>query len=73
MNSIFRPRPVSLVAAAVAFAIGGIATAQDKPPDSTDQESDRASALTEVIVTGTRRTDRTAAESSAPIDIISGT
>ena len=68
MNSIFRPRPVSLVAAAVALAIGGVATAQDK----TEGESARPSALTEVIVTGTRRTDRTAAESSAPIDILSG-
>src|SRR5258707_992033 len=31
-----------------------------------------ASELTEVIVTGTRRLDRTVAESSAPIDVISG-
>ena len=72
MNSILRPRPVSLVAAAVAFAIGGVATAQEKTASSTDSESVRATALTEVIVTGTRRTDRTVAESSAPIDVLSG-
>ncbi len=35
--------------------------------------SEAATELGEVIVTGTRRTDRTAAESSAPIDILSGT
>ena len=34
--------------------------------------SEAATELGEVIVTGTRRTDRTAAESSAPIDILSG-
>jgi iron complex outermembrane recepter protein len=34
--------------------------------------SEAASELGEVIVTGTRRTDRTAAESSAPIDILTG-
>ena len=34
--------------------------------------SEAATELAEVIVTGTRRTDRTAAESSAPIDILSG-
>src|ERR1700676_278133 len=31
-----------------------------------------ASELAEVIVTGTRRQDRTVAESSAPIDVLSG-
>jgi iron complex outermembrane receptor protein len=34
--------------------------------------SEAVNELSEVIVTGTRRTDRTAAESSAPIDILSG-
>lgn len=72
MNTILRPRPVSLVAAAVAFAIGGMAAAQEKTASSTDSESVRASALGEVIVTGTRRADRTVAESSAPIDVLSG-
>lgn len=72
MKSILQPRPVSLVAAAVAFAIGGIASAQERPASAAGSESDRPSALSEVIVTGTRRTDRTVAESSAPIDVLSG-
>ena len=66
MNSIFQRRPVSLVAAAVALAIGGTATAQDKTANPT--ATDRPSSLSEVIVTGTRRTDRTVTESAAPID-----
>src|SRR3979490_2929666 len=42
---------------------------------STNADTGAASAneLQEVIVTGTRRLDRTVAESSAPIDVISGT
>ena len=72
MKSILQPRPASLVAAAVAFAISSMATAQERTTSSTGSESDRPSALSEVIVTGTRRTDRTVAESSAPIDVLSG-
>jgi iron complex outermembrane receptor protein len=72
MKSIPQPRPLSSVAAAVALAIGGTATAQENPASSTGSESARPSALTEVIVTGTRRTDRTVTESSAPIDVLSG-
>src|SRR5919108_3242093 len=72
MNSTLQRRPVSLVAAAVAFAIAGMANAQERTPSSTDPESERPSKLTEVIVTGTRRADRTVAESSAPIDVLSG-
>ena len=71
MNKIFKLRPVSLMAAAVTFAIANTASAQDK--SAGESESARSTALTEVIVTGTRRTDRTAAESAAPIDVISGT
>jgi iron complex outermembrane recepter protein len=72
MKSIIQPRPISLVAAAVALAIGGMATAQERTTSSTGSESERPNALGEVIVTGTRRTDRTVAESSAPIDVLSG-
>ena len=72
MNSILRPRPVSLVAAAVALAIGGVAVAQEKTDSPADSKSVGAAALTEVIVTGTRRVGRTVAESSAPIDVLSG-
>ncbi len=72
MNIILRPRPVSLVAAAVALAIGGVAVAQEKTDSPADSKSAGAAALTEVIVTGTRRVGRTVAESSAPIDVLSG-
>ncbi len=59
------------VGAALALAgaiYGGTAKAAAANPAS----SEAATELSEVIVTGTRRTDRTAAESSAPIDILSG-
>ncbi|MGH8243876.1 MAG: TonB-dependent receptor plug domain-containing protein [Steroidobacteraceae bacterium] len=72
MNGILRPRPTTLVAAAVAFALGGMAHGQEQTATSTGGESDRPSAVSEVIVTGTRRTDRTVTESSAPIDVLSG-
>ena len=72
MKSLVRPRPASLVAAAVALAIGGMANAQEETTSSTDDKLER-SALDEVIVTGTRRSDRTVAESSAPIDVLRGT
>jgi len=46
-------------------AVAGSAYSQDQRPASSD-------ALEEVVVTGTRRTDTTVAESPSPIDIISG-
>ena len=58
MNSIIRPRPVSLVAAAVALAISGAAAAQ--------------TALIEVVVTGTRKEGVSPTESLSPVDVISG-
>jgi iron complex outermembrane receptor protein len=72
MYKTSQARPVSLVAAAVALAIGGMANAQERTATATGDEVDRPGSLGEVIVTGTRRTDRTVAESSAPIDVISG-
>jgi iron complex outermembrane recepter protein len=72
MKSILQPRPMSLLAAAMALAIGAVATAQEKTAIPAAGESARTSRLDEVIVTGTRRTDRTVAESSAPIDVLSG-
>jgi iron complex outermembrane recepter protein len=47
------------------------ASAQSTPAAAGNAAS--ASELSELIVTGTRRLDRTVAESSAPIDVISGT
>jgi iron complex outermembrane recepter protein len=72
MNSILRQRPASLVAAAVALAISSVAVAQEKTAIPADSKSVGAAALTEVIVTGTRRVGRTVEESSAPIDVLSG-
>jgi iron complex outermembrane receptor protein len=48
---------------------GNAAVAQTKPADQAETQT---SEMQEVIITGTRRTDRTVAESSAPIDVISG-
>jgi iron complex outermembrane recepter protein len=43
--------------------------AQTKPAEQAENETPETQ---EVIITGTRRTDRTVAESSAPIDVIAG-
>jgi len=58
MNSILRPRPVSLVAAAVALVLGEVAIAQVP--------------LVEVVVTGTRREGVSPTESFSPVDVIDG-
>ena len=53
------------------LALGsGAVVAQTKPAEQA--ETPATSEMQEVIITGTRRTDRTVAESSAPIDVISG-
>ena len=58
MSSILRSRPVSLVAAAVALAISGVAVAQVD--------------LAEVVVTGTRREGVSPTDSFSPLDVING-
>jgi iron complex outermembrane recepter protein len=58
MNRIIRPRPLSLVAAAVALVLGDAALAQSE--------------LSEVVVTGTRREGVSPTESLSPIDVIDG-
>ena len=58
------------VAATAFTAAAGMATAQEKPAGS---PSSAAAPSEEVIITGTRRVDRTVTESSAPIDVITGT
>lgn len=64
-------RQVSLLAmAASASALGGgTASAQTAPSDSAQS----AQSHTDIVVTGTRRSDLRAAESPTPIDIISST
>jgi len=49
-----------------------LAVAQQKPADTTGSSAAPTSEMSEIIITGTRRLDRTVAESSAPIDVLSG-
>jgi len=57
-----------------AFLALGVRTgsAQESAPAATDKKLGPASDIAEIIITGTRRLDRTVAESSAPIDVLSG-
>jgi iron complex outermembrane receptor protein len=62
-----------LLASTALFAVTiNSAVAQQKPNAASDSTTGPANELTEVIVTGTRRLDRTAVESAAPIDVLSG-
>src|SRR5205807_9704497 len=62
-----------VAAAAAALAIANhSALAQQKPDESSGTGTGAQKGLEEVIITGTRREDRTLAESSAPIDVIGG-
>jgi iron complex outermembrane receptor protein len=72
-----RPRRIipTLLAASVLLALAGTASAQDaagtnqkKPAEA--KQSAHATVLSTVIVTGTRTSDRTQAESLVPIDVI---
>jgi iron complex outermembrane receptor protein len=60
--------PIILAASTLAAA-AGIAVAQEQPAGTPGAT---AAPTEEVIITGTRRTDRTVAESTAPIDVLSG-
>ena len=62
-----------LVAVISLAAISQPLAAQQKPSAATEGGAAPTGDVTEVIVTGTRRVDRTALESSAPIDVLSGT
>jgi iron complex outermembrane receptor protein len=61
-----------ITAAAAMVGAFGAASAQDKTAGS-DNGPSATNEYQEVIITGTRRKDRTVAESSAPIDVLSGT
>ncbi len=58
MNSTFRPRPTTLVAATVALVLGQAAYAQTE--------------LVEVVVTGTRKAGVSPTESMSPVDVLDG-
>src|ERR1700758_558142 len=65
---------VGLSATAGTFALGFAAEAQtDAPANASADSTGAGSGLEEVIVTGTRRSDRTVTDSASPIDVISGT
>src|SRR5690606_5963464 len=64
-----RPAPSTLAIALLASLAAGPLLAQDAPPDTSDGSA-QASTLDTVIVTGTRVSDRTVAESQSPIDIL---
>jgi iron complex outermembrane recepter protein len=65
---------VGLCATAGTFALGFAAEAQTAAPANASADSTGAgSGLEEVIVTGTRRSDRTVTDSASPIDVISST
>src|SRR3546814_12756654 len=71
-GSTMRPRPVptTLARALLSILAGGPALAQDAAPETAAPAQAQASTLDTVIVTGTRVSDRTVAESQSPIDII---
>lgn len=56
-----------VLALGLALLLPGLAVAQ---VDASAEDGEEAAKLTEVIVTGTRRSDRTVAESMAPIDVL---
>ncbi|TLY69947.1 MAG: hypothetical protein E6K47_05420, partial [Gammaproteobacteria bacterium] len=58
-----------ILAAATLAAATNIALAQEQPAGAPGAT---AAPTEEVIITGTRRTDRTLTESSAPIDVLNG-
>jgi iron complex outermembrane recepter protein len=72
IDSPIRPKYGMTVAAAVAFAIAASAAhAAQTVAAASDTEAGESSELQEVVVTGTRQSGLTAAESPAPIQILS--
>jgi iron complex outermembrane receptor protein len=61
-----------LVGIAFVLTLSGNVVSAQSSPNSDTGSANSANELQEVIVTGTRRQDRTVAESSAPIDVITG-
>jgi iron complex outermembrane recepter protein len=61
-----------LAAAAAAFAVVNSSAVAQQPSGSTGSSAGSGKEIEEVIITGTRRQDRTVTESSAPIDVLTG-
>ncbi|MDP2184772.1 MAG: TonB-dependent receptor [Xanthomonadales bacterium] len=68
--SVLRRSPL-LVAIALVLSTGAIAAQDTAALDADGTEKSKPKALDQVIVTGTRLTDRTVAESLSPIDVLS--
>lgn len=66
-----KPLPLFAALAALLACIDPVG-AQQKVSAEAESGAAPANEITEVIVTGTRRSDRTVQESSAPIDVLSG-
>ena len=67
-------RRFSLLGSAATILVAGLAQpamAQDVPGETVASEQGEAIPQEQIIVTGTRRTDRTVADSAVPIDVIS--
>src|SRR6201998_2297506 len=60
------------VAAAAAFAVANSSAVAQQPGGATGSSAGTGKELEEVIITGTRRQDRTVTESTAPIDVLTG-
>ena len=67
-----KPLPPLAALASLVAAIHPVA-AQQAPSPATASDAAAANEVSEVIVTGTRRTDRTVQDSAAPIDVLGGT
>src|SRR5271156_5043193 len=66
-----RTQQVTTVAAAVAFAIAGSSAVRAAQSAASDSAAESGAELQEVIVTGTRQGGLEAAESPAPVQILS--
>lgn len=72
LGADMKPLPLLAASASLVASIHPVA-AQQASSSPAAAEATEASEVSEVIVTGTRRSDRTVLESSAPIDVLSGT
>src|SRR5271163_1018709 len=71
LGADMKPLPLLAALASLVACIDPV-WAQQKVSAEAESGAAPASEITEVIVTGTRRSDRTVQESSAPIDVLSG-
>jgi len=73
LGANMKPLPLLAAVASLVAGIHPVEAQQQKVSAEAETAAAPANEVSEVIVTGTRRSDRTAVESSAPIDVLSGT